>query len=78
MNTHCSSGGHFRYEFRYKVDRTTKRPPIIWSFHLPGLDWRLWFLGPMAIYGGVLTFTYHSINYSLSLLTYEHSGKCHA
>jgi len=31
------------YEFKYKPGNVTKRPPII-PMHLPGLDWRIWFL----------------------------------
>jgi len=31
------------YEFMYKPGDVTKRPAIV-PFHLPGLDWRIWFL----------------------------------
>lgn len=31
------------YEFRYKPVDINKLPPVI-PFHLPGLDWRIWFL----------------------------------
>jgi len=39
------------YEFKFKPSRVTKRPPFI-PFHLPAMDWRLWFLPLEAGRGG--------------------------
>jgi len=33
------------YVFKYKPGPVSRSPPVI-PLHLPGLDWRLWFLGP--------------------------------
>jgi len=42
------------YDFKYKPGNIRKRPPVI-PGHLPGLDWRLWFLGPGVRRGGTQT-----------------------
>jgi len=42
------------YDFKYKPGDVHKTPPVILG-HLPGLDWRLWFLGPGIRRGGILT-----------------------
>lgn len=49
------------YDFKYKPENIDKRPPII-PGHLPGLDWRIWFLGPGIRRQGVdsLPGWYHS------------------
>jgi len=39
------------YEFKYKPSRVTKMPPFV-PFHLPAMDWRLWFLPLEASRGG--------------------------
>jgi len=40
------------YDFKYKPGKLDKRPPFI-PGHLPGLDWRMWFLGPAIKRQGV-------------------------
>ena len=49
------------YDFKYKPEKINKRPSII-PGHLPGLDWRIWFLGPAIIGQGVASLPewYHS------------------
>eukprot|EP01111_Echinosteliopsis_oligospora_P011293 TRINITY_DN3693_c0_g1_i1.p1 TRINITY_DN3693_c0_g1~~TRINITY_DN3693_c0_g1_i1.p1 ORF type:complete len:622 (-),score=94.22 TRINITY_DN3693_c0_g1_i1:68-1870(-) len=40
------------YEFKYKINGPNATPAVI-PFHLPGLDWRIWFLPPTLKYGDV-------------------------
>ena len=40
------------YEFKYKPGDINKRPPFI-PGHLPGLDWRIWFLPTPVLKRGI-------------------------
>lgn len=39
------------YDFKFKPSRINKRPPFV-PFHLPAMDWRLWFLPLESARGG--------------------------
>jgi len=55
------------YEFKYKPGDVHKRPAII-PFHLPGLDWRIWFLPSSLRRGGYDSFPEWYQNFLVALL----------
>lgn len=47
-----ADGNHWlEYSFKFKPSRVNKRPPFV-PFHLPAMDWRLWFLPLESARGG--------------------------
>jgi hypothetical protein len=55
------------YEFKYKPGDVHQRPATI-PFHLPGLDWRIWFLPSALRRGGYDSFPEWYQNFLLALL----------